>query len=392
MWETIKELKENKSFKKRLVEIKGKYDKFFSQTNMTATQFNKQNNENFASEKEKENKEKSNSLKKQKSVKKRRKLNHENLYYNSQKRNYFNVYKNNFAIYFDQANFKSIHKYYSKINEKKNLKKITIDLIKKRINQKLYSILIDRRNSPEKTAQYQSSPKIINNYAGIISQAETKKRNVFYRLKSGLDKKENLSSNEKNYNIIKKTYVKKIKGGENFFNSHKENLIKKKNYPLTNSVNNEEIKNENEFILKPTIIKECDDFISKTLMEKMNEFKFTFTENISNRLNIKEALKKLKILDKKNNYNDFMDEIYSTDNIIDNYNKNKNNIKIVKPDKLAELKKKKTDFYQNIVDNRRALLDTPSNYYVRLERNKLGVKLGKLFFLFFTNFLFWFLL
>lgn len=372
MWDTIKELKENKFFKKRLIEIKGKYDKFFSQTAMTATTFSKEKENNQIFQVEKDiNK----SITKQKTIKKRKKLNQENLYYNSQKRNYFNVYKNNFAIYFDQANFKSIHKYYSKINEKKNLKKITIDLIKKRINQKLYSILIDKRNSPEK-AQYHSSPKIVNNNVSIISQAEAKKRNVFYRMKSGFEKhnKDN-SSGEKNYNIIKKTYVKRIKGEK--ANHHKENIIKKKNYPLINS---EEQKNENEYILKPTIIRECDDFITKTLMQKMNEFKFTFTENFTNRLNIKEALKKLKFIDKKNNYNDFADEIYSTDNIIDNYNRNKLNIKIVKPDKLAELKKKKTDFYQNIVDNKRALLNTPSNYYVRLERNKLGVKIGKIFF------------
>jgi len=359
MWETIKELKENDFFKKRLLEIKGKYDKFFSQTALTAMQFNKKNNQNFAAEKD---------TNKYLSKQKRRKLNHDNLYYNSQKRNYFNVYKNNFAIYFDQANFKSIHKYYSKINEKKNLKKIIIDLIKKRINQKLYSIVIDRHNSPEK-AQHQSSPKMLNNNVSIISQVETKKRDVFHRLKNEFEKNKENSPGEKNYNIIKKTYAKNNKGEK----AYKENIIKKKNYPFTNS---EKFKND-EFIFKPTIIKECDDFITKTLMDKMHEFKFTFTENLSNRLNIKEALKKLKFIDKKNNYNDFADEIYSTDNIINNYNKNKLNIKIVKPDKFSELKKKKTDFYQNIVDNRRALLVTPSNYYVRLERNKLGVKIGK---------------
>jgi len=397
MWDTIKELKENKFFKKRLAEIKGKYDKYFSQTALTATQFNKQTNQNFAFNNDKESKSQGGKTlsTKHKGLKKRRKLNHENLYYNSQKRNYFNVYKNNFAIYFDQTNFKSIHKYYSKINEKKNLNKITIDLIKKRVHQKLYSILIDIRNSPEK-AQFQSSPKILNNnnmnnnlknnkVSSIFPQADAKKRSVFYRLKSDLDKKENSNSNEKNYNIIRKTYAvggekEKLKGEKNYYNNfnsnNKENLIKKINYPSTN--NGEEIRsnNENDFILRPTIIKECDDFVTKTLMDKMNEFKFTFTENISNRLNIKQALKKLKFLDKKSNYNDFMDEIYSTDNVIENYNKNKFNIKILKRDKLAELKKKKTDFYQNIVDNRRALLDTPSSYYVRLERNKLGVRIG----------------
>lgn len=362
MWETIKGLKENKFFKKRLIEIKGRYDKFFGQTNLLSSHFDKEDTDKNAS---RENRSLSKS--KNKGVKKIKKLNQQNLYYNNQKRNYFNVYKNNFAIYFDQSNIRSINKYYSKINEKKNLKKITIEIIKKRINQKIFSILTNRKNTLEKL-KYNSSPKILNNNVSIISQADNKKKamNIFNRLKNEIDKKDN-SSGEKNYNIIKKLNIKKNKE-----KIHKENIIKKKNYPLTNS---EEQKND-EFILKPTILKECDEFITKTLMDKMNEFKYTFTDNINKKINIKEALKRLKFLDKKNNYNDFMDEIYSTDHIIDNYNKNKVNIKIVKPDKLAEIKKKKTDFYQNILENKRALLDTPSKYYVRLERNKLGVKLG----------------
>ncbi len=301
---------------------------------------------------------------------KKKKLNHENLYYNSQKRNYFNVYKNNFAIYFDQSNFRSYNKYYSKINEKKNLKKITIDLIKKRINQKLFSVLSDRKNKIEKV-NYNTSPKIINNNAGLFSRAENinynKKRNFYNKIKNELDLKNN-TSGEKNYNIVKISSKKNT----NKSKLNKENIIKKKNYPLTNS---EEQKND-EFGLKPTILKECDDFITKTLMEKMNEFKYTFTDNINKRINIKEALKKLKFLDKKNNYNDFMDEIYSTDNIIENYHKNKLNIKIVKPDKLAEIKKKNTDFYQNLLENKRAIMETQSTYYVKLERNKLGINIG----------------
>ncbi len=78
----IKELKENKNFKKRLLEIKGNYDKYFSQTALTATQYNKENNRNFG---DKENKKLSKSYNNK--IVKKKKLNHENLYYNSQNGN-----------------------------------------------------------------------------------------------------------------------------------------------------------------------------------------------------------------------------------------------------------------------------------------------------------------
>lgn len=370
MWNTIAEIKQNNYFKNRLVHIKGNYDLFYNQEDLTNTEYNRQNNENFALTSRSHSQFKK--VQKQKKIKK---LNHQNLYYNSYQRNYFNVYKNNFGIYFDQANFRSLNKYYSKISEKKNIKIIVIDLIRKRINQKVYTTLTDRKNSIDKI-NYNASPKILNNNVSIISNPidtiggnnnykYSKKRNVFHRFKNEIQNQKDLFPEDRNYNIIKKTFLKKN------INNNKENIIKKINYPLTFS---EEEKKE-EYNLKPTIIKECDEFITKTLMDKMGEFKITFTDNLTKKLNVKEALKRLKYLDKKNNFNDYMDEIFSTDNIIDNYNKNKYNIRIIKPDMLGEIKKKKSDFYQNLVENKRALLETRSNYYIKLERNKLGIKI-----------------
>ena len=326
MSEVITELKDNKFFINKLLDKKGKHPNNYRK--------------NFPSVELKI---------------KKKKFNQDILFHHNYKRNFFNVYKNNLANYFDQANFRSIPKYYSKISEKKNISKITIDLIKKRINQKIFSIINDRKNSKEKV-QYNSSPKLNPNISFIQGNYESKKKS-----------KEN--SPDFTYEIIKKFQIKN-KDKE----KKREILIKKVLSPIIFKA-----EDQKDMILsnRPKILKENEKFVSKTFMDKMHEFKHTFSDNKNNNLNIKEALRKLKVMDKTNNYNDYIDEIFSTGSIIDNYYKNKNNLKIVNRDKLTEIKKKKTDFYQNLIKNERAILETRSNYYVRLERNKLGVKIGK---------------
>jgi hypothetical protein len=231
------------------------------------------------------------------------------------------------------------------------------------------------------------------NNVNIISELENKKNllNKLHEIDNNNISQKNSKSKSPSYkrknnnfnNSKEKKHLGKITQGNKFLvkkPKKKENIIKKIAYCSDSVIIKEQEFKHSEQGLKPTILKECDNFISKTLMEKMHQFKYTFTDNLSNKINIKEALKKLKHLDdnRKDN-NDFIDEIFSTNGIIENYHKNKINIKIKKEDKFAELRNKKTAFYRNLANNEHALEKPENNYFVNLYRNKLGFKLGNFF-------------